>query len=105
MALIKGVNYFPGKTAVDVEIRYFLAYPHGGERKITEREAAQFIRAQREYPEHADMFTVVRETRERVANACMYCGSRPRTWEWDCDGLFENSTCDSDQCRAGRFRD
>lgn len=31
---------------------------------------------------------------------CSTCKSRPVTWEWDCDGLFPNVSCDSEQCPA-----
>ncbi|MFG3200339.1 hypothetical protein ACGFYT_29945 [Streptomyces sp. NPDC048208] len=102
MELTKGRNYFPGKTATDIRVRYYVANSNGSESRITERQAAEIIRVQRETPEFAPMFTVIRDVQEWTANACAWCGSRPRVWEWDCDGKFETSSCDSEQCRAGR---
>jgi hypothetical protein len=104
MSLTKGINYFPGKTATDVEVTYYAYYVSRElESKITESHAAFIIRETRKTPELANFIQVIRDVKEWTANACMYCGSRPRTWEMDCDGLFENATCDSEQCRAGRF--
>jgi hypothetical protein len=96
---------FRNKTAVDVDVRYYLAHVgrEGYLNRLSEREAGNILRMLKREPEAADTFKVVREVITRVANACYYCGARPRTWEWDCDGQFENVTCDSEQCRTGRF--
>ncbi|WP_433426196.1 hypothetical protein ACQP1V_42950 (plasmid) [Microtetraspora malaysiensis] len=45
---------------------------------------------------------VTRIVKLRTANACSWCRARPRAWDWDCDGAYEDAVCDSDQCREGR---
>ncbi|QPB09812.1 hypothetical protein CPT_Shady_051 [Streptomyces phage Shady] len=102
----KGQTWFPGKTCVDVDVRYYLEWtdrPDAPLNRLTERKAAEMIRTIKAKPELGEVFTVVREVRERIANACVWCGSRPRTWDMDCDGPYENVTCDTEQCTAGRY--
>ncbi len=95
----KGQTWFPGKTCVDVEVRYLLKWGTGSN-YVTEAHAAKALRYNKQTD--APLFTVTREARQRIANACAYCGARPRRWDWDCDGKFEDAVCDSEQCAAGR---
>jgi hypothetical protein len=101
----KGQTWFPGKTAVDVDVRYFVGWTDTDSylRRVSEGEAGQLLRKIKTTPELAEVFTVTREVRTRIANACAYCGARPRTWDWDCDGNFESATCDSEQCPNARI--
>ncbi|MFI8452196.1 hypothetical protein [Streptomyces erythrochromogenes] len=101
----KGQTWFPGKRVATVDVRYYLEWtdrPGQYIDRLSEREAGAKIRQLRASEELSALFTVVREVREGTAKACSRCGARPRTWEWDCDGKFENATCDSEQCRATR---
>jgi len=62
---------------------------------------AKLIRAARGSGLHIQVTPV---TRLRAANACSWCRARPRGWEHDCDGPYEYSVCDDDQCREARRR-
>lgn len=55
---------------------------------------------------HPDLVSVTYLNRRYVAvyPLCAFCGSRPQTQEWDCDGLHYTSTCEDEQCQHGDVR-
>ncbi|MFI6889128.1 hypothetical protein [Streptosporangium canum] len=61
----------------------------------------RLIRAARRSGLHIEVTLI---TELHTANACSWCRARPRAWEDDCDGPYERSVCDNDQCHEARRR-
>ncbi|MQS40012.1 hypothetical protein [Streptomyces katsurahamanus] len=97
----KGIDYFPGKLALEVEVKYWLETTDGvgyTPHSLTMRAAGDMLRKIKANPEIGTVFRVVREVRTRLVEACPWCGARPQALEWDCDGPYRTATCESPQC-------
>ncbi|GII83327.1 hypothetical protein Ssi03_13170 [Sphaerisporangium siamense] len=97
---VTGVNWFPEKYVEVAGFEYVLKWSDGGERGLSRKEAARYFRMAREISGYTDVFSIERRWVSEVLPVCTWCGSRPQVLDWDIDGPYYSSSCDSDQCRG-----
>lgn len=91
---VVSVGYFWSLVAPDgAEVTGPVAVSVSGLRGLRERRTALV----------AEGYTlkIERVVRHTEARACYWCQARPRAWDYDCDGMYELSSCEDAQCNAG----
>lgn len=94
----KGVTWFPGRTALEVETVVWGVYvrDNGQEVRLSNFDRKQFRDLCNALgPERA--WIEVERIMHKVP-ACPWCGSRPQLIDYDCDGPYRIADCGSDQC-------
>lgn len=96
----QGVDWFPGKTALEVETVVWgvlvLSSGHKHYRALPKWERKGFRELAVEVGPERAWIEVERIVHE--VEACPWCGARPRLLEMDCDGPYRTADCGSDQC-------